>query len=46
MLPTGFLDAYGKAMLEYCNVEKYGHKTIAVDRLVCQGVLSHVIKEK
>lgn len=36
----------GKAMLEYCNVEKYGHKTIAVDRLVCQGILSHVIKEK
>ena len=35
-----------KAMLLYCNREKYGDEVIYVDRLVCQGVVSHVIKKK
>ena len=35
-----------KAMLLYCNQKKYGDKVIYVDRLVCQGVVSHVIKKK
>ena len=35
-----------KAMLLYCNQKEYGDKIIYVDRLVCQGVVSHVIKKK
>lgn len=35
-----------KAMLFYCNQKEYGDKVIYVDRLVCQGVVSHVIKKK
>lgn len=35
-----------KAMLLYCNRGVYGDKVIYVDRLVCQGVVSHVIKRK
>lgn len=35
-----------KAMLLYCNQKEYGDKVIYVDRLVCQGVVSHVIKKK
>ena len=36
----------GKAVLAYCNQAVYGDKVILVDTLVCQGVLSHVIKGK
>lgn len=36
----------GKAILAYCNKEVYGDKVILVDTLVCQGVLSHIIKGK
>ena len=35
-----------KAMLLYCNQKVYGSKVIYVDRLVCQGIVSHVIKKK
>lgn len=35
-----------KARLEYQNRAVYGDKVILVKELVCQGVLSHVIKEK
>ena len=35
-----------KAMLLYCNQSVYGEKVIYVDQLVCQGVVSHVIKAK
>ncbi len=35
-----------KAILEYQNKAVYGDKRIYVKELVCQGVLSHVIKEK
>lgn len=35
-----------KAILEYQNKAVYGDKRIYVNELVCQGVLSHVIKEK
>ena len=35
-----------KAMLLYCNQNVYGDKVIYVDQLVCQGVVSHVIKAK
>ena len=35
-----------KAMLLYCNQKVYGDKVIYVDRLECQGVVSHVIKKK
>ena len=35
-----------KAMLQYCNQSVYGNKVIYVDQLVCQGVVSHVIKAK
>ena len=35
-----------KAMLLYCNQKEYGDKVIYVERLVCQGVVSHVIKKK
>ena len=35
-----------KAMLQYCNQSVYGDKVIYVDQLVCQGVVSHVIKTK
>lgn len=34
------------AVLEYQNKAVYGDKVILVKELVCQGVLSHVIKEK
>lgn len=34
-----------KAVLEYMNEAVYGDKKILVNELVCQGVLSHVIKE-
>ncbi len=35
-----------KARLLYCNRKVYGDKVIFADRLVCQGVVSHVIKKK
>ena len=35
-----------KARLEYQNRAVYGDKVILVSELVCQGILSHVIKEK
>lgn len=35
-----------KAILQYQNRAVYGDKVILVKELVCQGVLSHVIKEK
>ena len=35
-----------KAVLRYCNRGAYGDRAIYVDRLVCQGVVSHVIKKK
>lgn len=34
-----------KAILEYMNKAVYGDKVILVNELVCQGILSHVIKE-
>ena len=36
----------GKAILEYCNKAVYGNKRILVKDLVCQGIVSHVIKQK
>jgi len=36
----------GCAVLEYCNAAVYGDKKIYVPTLVCQGVLSHIIKER
>lgn len=36
----------GKARLEYQNKAVYGDKVILVNELVCQGVLSHIIKER
>ena len=35
-----------KAILRYCNKAVYGDKQILVKDLVCQGIVSHVIKEK
>ena len=35
-----------KAILKYRNKAVYGDKVIMADKLVCQGVLSHVIKQK
>jgi len=35
-----------KAILQYCNQTVYGDKKILVKDLVCQGVVSHVIKKK
>ncbi len=35
-----------KVILEYRNKKVYGEKVILVNDLVCQGVLSHVIKQK
>ena len=35
-----------KAVLLYCNRRVYGDRAIYVDRLICQGVVSHVIKNK
>ncbi len=35
-----------KLILEYCNKNVYGDKKILVKELVCQGVVSHVIKQK
>lgn len=42
----GIDEESGKAMLKYCNASVYGDKTIYVPILVCQGVLSHIIKER
>lgn len=36
----------GKARLEYQNKAVYGDKVILVNELICQGVLSHIIKER
>ena len=36
----------GKAVLAYCNQSVYGDRKILVDELICQGVVSHVIKPK
>ena len=36
----------GKATLQYCNRTVYGDRVILVDKLICQGVVSHVIKQK
>lgn len=36
----------GKAVLEYQNKTVYGDKVILVNELICQGVLSHIIKER
>ena len=36
----------GKAVLEYQNKAVYGDKVILVNELICQGVLSHIIKER
>lgn len=36
----------GKAQLEYQNKAVYGEKVILVNKLICQGVLSHIIKER
>ena len=36
----------GKYILAYCNKAVYGNKTIRVNQFVCQGVLSHIIKER
>lgn len=35
-----------KAILQYCNKAVYGDKQILVKDLVCQGIVSHVIKKK
>ncbi|MBO5521361.1 MAG: helix-turn-helix domain-containing protein [Eubacterium sp.] len=35
-----------KAILLYCNQAVYGDKRILVKDLVCQGIVSHVIKQK
>lgn len=35
-----------KAMLLYCNRRLYPDQVIYVDELVCQGIVSHVIKKK
>lgn len=35
-----------KIILKYCNKAVYGDKVILADDMVCQGVLSHVIKQK
>ena len=35
-----------KAILLYCNQAVYGNKRILVKDLVCQGIVSHVIKQK
>ena len=35
-----------KAILQYCNKAVYGEKQILVKDLVCQGIVSHVIKKK
>lgn len=35
-----------KAILLYCNKAVYGNKQILVKDLVCQGIVSHVIKKK
>ena len=36
----------GKVILRYCNQAVYGDKRILVENLVCQGIVSHVIKKK
>lgn len=35
-----------KFILQYCNEDVYGDKQILVKELVCQGIVSHVIKKK
>lgn len=35
-----------KIFLEYCNKAVYGDKKILVKHLVCQGVVSHIIKKR
>ena len=35
-----------KIILEYCNKAVYGDKKILVKQLVCQGVVSHIIKKR
>ena len=35
-----------KVILEYCNKAVYGDKKILVKHLVCQGVVSHIIKKR
>lgn len=35
-----------KIILEYCNKAVYGDKKILVKHLVCQGVVSHIIKKR
>ena len=42
----GGCDDSGRAVLEYCNKAAYGDKKILVKELVCQGIVSHVIKKK
>ena len=36
----------GKAVLQYCNKAMYSGEVILVDKLECQGIVSHVIKSK
>lgn len=43
---SGIDGATGKAVLEYQNKAVYGDKVIFVNELICQGVLSHIIKER
>ena len=42
----GMDEQTGKARLEYRNKAVYGNKVILVNKLICQGVLSHIIKER
>ena len=42
----GIDETTGKARLEYQNKAVYGDKVILVNQLICQGVLSHIIKER
>lgn len=36
----------GEAVLKYCSHARYGDKEIRVRKLECQGVLTHVIKQR
>ena len=42
----GIDPATQSAILLYCNQAVYGNKQILVKELICQGVVSHVIKKK
>lgn len=42
----GIDETTGKARLDYQNKAVYGDKVILVNQLICQGVLSHIIKER